>query len=56
MCRILPAEKLVNKNCKELDLSGLLQNAIAFESAKGATKNQDIIDALTKLQIYKRKL
>jgi len=53
LCKYLPPEKLVNKNCKELDLNGLLQNAIAFESAK-ADKNQDIIDNLSKLQTYRR--
>lgn len=53
LCKYLPPEKLVNRNCKELDLNGLLQNAIAFESAK-PTKNQDIIDNLSKLQTYRR--
>ena len=53
LCKYLPPEKLVNKNCKELDLNGLLLGAIAFETAK-PTKNQDIIDNLSKLQTYRR--
>jgi hypothetical protein len=53
LCKFLPPEKLVNKNCKELDLNGLLQNAIAFENAK-PDKNQGIVDNLSKLQTYRR--
>lgn len=54
LCKFLPPEKLVNKNCKELDLNGLIQNAISFENAKGVTKNQLIIDGLTQLQTYRK--
>lgn len=54
MCKYLPPQKLVNKNCKELDLNGLLQNAIAFEKEKGVNGNADIIDGLTKLQTYRK--
>ena len=54
LCKFLPPEKLVNKNCKELDLNGLIQNAISFENAKTTVKNQTIIDSLTKLQTYRK--
>jgi len=54
LCKFLPPEKLVNKNCKELDLNGLIQNAISFENAKATSKNQAIINSLTKLQTYRK--
>ncbi|KIM05909.1 MAG: hypothetical protein KN64_01310 [Sulfurovum sp. AS07-7] len=53
LCKFLPPEKLVNRNCKALDLNGLIQNAIAFENAKTA-KNQAIINSLTQLQTFRR--
>jgi len=52
LCNFLPADKLVNKNCKQLDLNGLLQNAISFENRKENT-NQDIISILEDLQTYR---
>ena len=54
MCKLLPPQKLVNRNCKELDLNGLIQNAISFENEKGVSKNQLIIDGLTQLQTYRK--
>jgi len=52
LCKFLPANKLVNKNCKQLDLNGLLQNAVAFEKAK-EEKNQSIINLLERLKTYR---
>ena len=52
LCKLLPTDKLVNKNCKQLDLNGLLQNAIAFEKSK-EQKNLTIVNILEKLQTYR---
>ncbi len=52
LCRFLPVDKLVNKNCKQLDLNGLLQNAISFENSK-EDKNQIIIRILENLKTYR---
>jgi hypothetical protein len=52
LCQFLPADKLVNKNCKQLDLNGLLQNAVAFEKSK-EVKNQAIISILESLKTYR---
>ena len=52
LCKFLPADKLVNKNCKQLDLNGLLQNAVAFEKSK-EEKNKTIISILESLKTYR---
>lgn len=52
LCKFLPVDKLVNKNCKQLDLNGLLQNAISFEENK-EEKNQTIITILVSLRTYR---
>ncbi|MEA1953070.1 MAG: recombinase RecF [Campylobacterota bacterium] len=52
LCKFLPVDKLVNKNCKQLDLNGLLQNAVAFENSN-EEKNQSIIDILESLKTYR---
>ncbi len=54
MCKYLPPQKLVDRNCRKLDLNGLLQNAIAFEKEKGADGNTAFIDGLTRLQTYRK--
>ena len=56
LCKLLPAAKLVNKNCKTLDLNGLLQNGISFENDKHANKNRTTIDILIELQTFRRVL
>jgi len=56
LCKLLPTENLVNKNCKTLDLNGLLQNGISFENGKGTDKNQITIEILTELQTFRRVL
>ena len=51
LCKILPPQKLVNKNCKSLDLNGLLQNAISFETENNNLKT---INILKELQLHRR--
>jgi len=52
LCKFLPADKLVNKNCKQLDLNGLLQNAVAYEKSK-EVKRETIITILESLKTYR---
>lgn len=52
LCTFLPADRLVNKNCKQLDLNGLLQNSISFENEKEMT-SQRVIEIFQKLQTYR---
>jgi len=54
MCKFLPSDKLVSKNCKQLDLSALINNGITLENSKVENKDQDIIDKLTQLQTYRQ--
>ena len=49
LCDILPTEKLVNKNCKSLDLNGLVQNCISYKK-----NNENIINILKQLQVYRK--
>ena len=53
MCKFLPSDKLVSKNCKNLDLCALIDNGISFENNKENT-DQGIVDMLTSLQTYRQ--
>ncbi|NEW60716.1 recombinase RecF, partial [Sulfurovum sp. bin170] len=52
LCKFLPTDRLVNRNCKQLDLNGLLQNGVRFENEKDDT-NQNIIAVLEELKTYR---
>jgi ABC-type multidrug transport system ATPase subunit len=53
LCILIPPSQLVNKNCKDLDLSAIMDRGISLEESK-KSPNQDIINGIKKLKTYTR--
>jgi len=56
LCEYLPVELTVGAKCKKLTLDSLLTKSTTFEKTKEVNKNQELIDAFTKLKTFKRVL